>query len=125
MLYSAAFQATAFQNNAFQIGTDVVPIPPITGGGGASKGHARRLRESLDRRARFEDERRRRIAAIGDERRDPLTMEPAPLVPAPETMEMLNRLLYEPITREVEQPNPPAYEDDGGEEELLLLLLAD
>ena len=51
-------------------------------------------------------------------------MEPAPPKPAPETIAMLNRLLYEPITREIEQPQP-VYEDDGGEEELLLLLLAD
>jgi hypothetical protein len=109
------------------ISGEVIVEPPIElpSGGGGSRAYRRRLREAREGRRVFEEERQRRIAAIGreDERRDPLTMEPAPPKPAPETIAMLNRLLYEPITREIEQPQP-VY-DDGGEEELLLLLLAD
>jgi hypothetical protein len=136
VMFGAAFQATAFQNNAFQIGTAVEPIPPFEGGGGAgggSRAYRRRLREAIARRRVFEEERARRIAAIG---RDPLTMERPPLKPAPETVTMLKaalgqpeRVLWEPVRINWPQPESPLpapqQEDDGGEEELLLLLLAD
>jgi hypothetical protein len=129
-MFGAAFQATAFQNDAFQIGTAVEPIPPVAGGGGAgggSRAYRRRLRESIERRRVFEEERARRIEAIGTE------VERPPLVPAPETVKMLKAALgqparvHEPVARPlvIEPAQQQVFEDDGGEEELLLLLLAD
>lgn len=109
-----AFQATAFQSTAFQVEGGIVAVP-LPSGGGASRAHGRRLRQSLERRQRFEDERRERVAAIGVE------VERLPLKPAPETVAMIARVLDEPIAREFEKP--ATAQDDGGEEELLLLLL--
>jgi hypothetical protein len=96
------------------------PVELPSGGGGGSRAYRRRLRESVERRRAFEEEREKRIAALG------VVIERPPLVPAPETVTMIARVLYEPIVRPLEiEPAPQQeIEDDGGEEELLLLLFA-
>ena len=108
-------------------GVPVEPPVELPGGGGGSRAYRRRLREAREGRRRFEEEREKRIAALG------VVIERPPLIPAPETVAMINRVLYEPIVRPIEvepttvgaSPAPQQeFEDDGGEEELLLLLSA-
>lgn len=121
MSFDTAFQATAFQSSAFQVGTVGEVLPSAGGAGGGSRAYRKRLRQSLERRHAFEDERQKRIEAIGVE------VERPPLKPAPETVTMFKRLLDEPIRIDwptLESPQP-VHDDDGGEEELLLLLFAD
>jgi hypothetical protein len=115
----AGAYSVAAPDATLSVSTPVEPPIELPGGGGGSRAYRRRLRESIERRRAFEDEREKRIAA--------LTVERPPLVPAPETVTMIERVLYEPITRPlVVEPAPQQeFEDDGGEEELLLLLAAD
>jgi hypothetical protein len=77
------------------------------GGGGTSRAYAKRLRQAIERRRKFEKQREQRFQG--------LTLERPPLIPAPETVAMI-AVMHEAPTR--------VLEDDGEEEELLLLLLA-
>jgi Concanavalin A-like lectin/glucanases superfamily len=100
-------QATLACLTTGQIGESVEPVVPS--GGGASRRYAKRVRRAIRRRAQLLEEKEERLRA--------LTMERPPMIPAPETIEMLAVVHDQTVEEYLD-------DDDDEEEELILLLLA-